>query len=72
MTARRLPDNSASNNTLSLALIAAGCILLALVPLLLVFLAISGATNVDLPGTLVILSVVGGMALVVLGAAVRA
>lgn len=71
MTARRTSSGS-SRNTLSLALIVAGALLLVLVPLLLVFLAITGARDVDLPGTLVILSVVGGMALVIFGAAVRA
>jgi len=48
-----------------------GGILLVLVPLLLVFLAFTGAKDVHIPGTLIILSVVSGMALVVLGAAVR-
>ncbi|MGA7732239.1 MAG: hypothetical protein WCD37_13330 [Chloroflexia bacterium] len=71
MTSRRTPSGS-TRNTLSLALMVAGGLLLVLVPLLLVFLAVSGAQNVDLPGTLVILSVVGGMALVVLGEAIRA
>lgn len=71
MTARRMPSGS-TRNILSLALIVAGGLLLVLVPLLLVFLALSGARDVDLPGTLVILSVVGGMALVVLGEAIRA
>jgi hypothetical protein len=71
LTSRRTPSGS-TRNTLSLALMVAGGLLLLLVPLLLVFLAVSGAQNVDLPGTLVILSVVGGMALVVLGEAIRA
>jgi hypothetical protein len=71
LTSRRTPSGS-TRNTLSLALMVAGGLLLVLVPLLLVFLAVSGAQNVDLPGTLVILSVVGGMALVVLGEAIRA
>lgn len=71
MTARRMPSGS-TRNTLSLALMIVGGLLLLLVPLLLVFLAMSGAKNVELPGTLVILSVVGGMALEVCGAALRA
>ena len=71
MAARRMSSRS-NRNTLSLVLIIAGGLLLLLVPLFLVFLAFSGAKNVDLPGTLVILSVAGGMALVVLGAALRA
>ena len=70
MTARRMPSGS-TNNTLSLALIVMGGILLVLVPLLLVFLAFTGAKDVNIPGTLIIISVVSGMALVVLGAAVR-
>jgi hypothetical protein len=70
LTARRMPSGS-TNNTLSLALIVVGGILLVLVPLLLVFLAFTGAKDVHIPGTLIIISVVSGMALVVLGAAVR-
>jgi hypothetical protein len=46
-------------------------LLLLLVPLYLVVLAFAGARNVDLHGTLVILSVVIGMALVVVGSAIR-
>ena len=71
MTARRMPSGS-SRNTLSLALIVAGGILLVLVPVIMVVLAFAGAKDVHIPGTLIILSVVSGMALVVLGAAVRA
>lgn len=70
MTARPTPSGS-SRNTLSLVLILAGALLLVLVPLLFVFLSFAGDRNVHVPGTLIILSVVSGMALVVLGAAVR-
>jgi hypothetical protein len=48
-----------------------GSLLLVLVPIYLVFLAFAGTTDVELHGTLVILSVVSGMALVVIGAATR-
>lgn len=71
MTARPAPSGS-SRNTLSLALIVLGGILLVLVPLLLVGLAFAGAKDVHIPGTLIIISVVSGMSLVALGAAVRA
>lgn len=66
-----MPSGS-SRNALSLALIVAGGILLVLVPIIMVVLAFAGAKDVHIPGTLIILSVVSGMALVVLGAAVRA
>jgi hypothetical protein len=48
-----------------------GSLLLVLVPIYLVFLAFAGTKDVELHGTLVILSVVSGMALVVIGAATR-
>ena len=50
---------------------ALGAILLLLVPTMLVVLAFTRATDVRLSGTVVILSAVGGMALVVVGAALR-
>jgi Flp pilus assembly protein protease CpaA len=49
----------------------AGALLLLLVPAVLLFYALSDPKNAQIPGTLVILSVVVGMALVVVGAALR-
>lgn len=54
---------------LSLAVMALGALLLLLVPMLLVALAFAQVRDVELPGTLVILSATGGMALIVIGAA---
>ncbi len=54
-----------------MGVIVAGIILLAAVPLMLVFLSFAGTRTLDLPGTAVILSAVVGMALVVVGAAMR-
>ncbi len=48
-----------------------GAILLAAVPLTLVALSFAGTRMLELPGTAVILSAVAGMALVVIGAAMR-
>lgn len=70
MTARRVPSGS-NRNVIALALMGLGVLLLVLVPLYLVFLAFAAAKDVELHGTLVILSVVGGMALVVIGSAIR-
>ncbi len=56
---------------LSLIFMALGAILLLLVPTMLVVLAFAQTRDVDLSGTVVILSAVGGMALVVIGAALR-
>ena len=62
---------SSSRNALSLGIIVAGVILLAAVPLLLVVLSFGGTRTLDLPGTAVILTATAGMALVVIGAAMR-
>ena len=48
-----------------------GALLLMVMPAVLFFYSIGGTTQAHLPGTLVILSSVGGMALVVIGAALR-
>jgi hypothetical protein len=56
---------------ISLIFITVGILLLLLVPAYLVFQAFAGVANTELPGTVVILSVVSGMALVVIGAAIR-
>jgi hypothetical protein len=70
-----LSDNRSANNSsrkaISLGIIIAGILLLAAVPLTLVVLSFAGTRTLDLPGTAVILSAVGGMALVVIGASIR-
>ncbi len=71
MTARRTPSD-ATRSIFSLACIVVGALLLLLVPLLLIVQAFLSVQDVELPGTLVILTVVGGMGLVVLGLAFRA
>ena len=53
----------------SIATIVVGAILLLLVPLYLLFNSMSGNTNAPLEGTWLIISVVSGMALVAVGAA---
>ena len=55
----------------SLAVLGLGGLLLLSVPVLLILLAISGGDGTSLPGTFVILSATLGMALVVIGAALR-
>jgi hypothetical protein len=57
---------------LSTLLIAAGILLLAIMPSALLFFAITSTKDPHIPGTLVILSSAGGMALIVIGAALRA
>ncbi len=59
-----------SRRPISIAAIAAGVVLLLLVPLYLLFNSVSGNTNAPLEGTWLIISVVSGMALVAVGAAV--
>ena len=57
--------------TLSLAAFILGAAFLAVMPLVYLFLAFSGARNVDIPGTLIILTSTIGMILVVIGASLR-
>jgi len=52
-------------------LIVSGVLLLLIMPLMLFFFAITSNKDAELPGTLVILSSAGGMALIVIGAALR-
>ncbi len=58
-----------SRRPISIAIIGAGALLLLLVPLYVLFNSMSGNTNVPLEGTWLIISVVSGMALVAVGAA---
>ena len=58
-----------SRRPISIAIIGAGAVLLMLVPLYVLFNSMSGNTNAPLEGTWLIISVVSGMALVAVGAA---
>lgn len=69
MADRRAPGGS-TRRSLSLFIIILGALLLLFVPSMLVFLAFA-RQGIELPGTLVILSATGGMALVAIGAALR-
>ena len=66
------PSSSRSTrSTISTVLIVSGVLLLLIMPLMLFFFAITSNKDAELPGTLVILSSAGGMALIVIGAALR-
>ncbi|MDQ3706264.1 MAG: hypothetical protein M3437_13830 [Chloroflexota bacterium] len=58
-----------SRRPISIATIGAGAVLLLLVPIYVLFNSMSGNTNAPLEGTWLIISVVSGMALVAVGAA---
>jgi hypothetical protein len=60
-----------TRGTLSLGAFVLGAILLAVMPLVYLFLAFSGAENASIPGTFIILTSTGGMILVMMGAALR-
>ncbi|MBF6613193.1 MAG: hypothetical protein IVW55_08700 [Chloroflexi bacterium] len=66
-----LSGGSSARRTLSLVVIVLGALLLLSLPVVLVVLAFGQEQNVRLPGTLVIISAAGGMALLVIGAALR-
>ena len=70
MAALRSPRGS-MRRMLSLAGIVLGVLLLLIMPGILFFYAVSGNKDVELRGTLVILTATGGMALIVIGAAIR-
>ena len=57
--------------TLSLIALVVGVLLLLIMPGILFFYAVSGNKDVELPGTLVILTTTGGMTLIVLAFALR-
>ena len=72
MTANRAPRGSSSTRRmLSLIVMVAGALLLLVMPAILFGYAASGNKDVELPGTLVILTATGGIALIVIGAALR-
>ena len=70
MAAHRAPDGS-TRRMLSLISMVVGTLLLLVMPAILFGYAVSGNRDVELPGTLVILTSTGGIALIVIGAALR-
>ena len=62
---------SSTRAMLAIAAIVLGAVLLAAIPLYLVFLAVTGPEQASVPGTWVIISSVLGMGLVAVGAALR-
>ena len=70
MAALRSPRGS-MRRMLSLTAIVLGVLLLLIMPGILLFYAVSGNKDVELRGTLVILTATGGMALIVIGAVIR-
>jgi len=70
MAAQRTPGSS-MRRTLSLVSIVVGALLLLIMPSILFYYAVTGNNDVELPGTLVILTTTGGMTLVILGFVLR-
>ena len=70
MTAYRAPGGS-TRRMLSLIAMVVGALLLLVMPAILFAYAVSGTKDVELPGTLVILTSTGGIALIIIGAALR-
>ncbi len=68
----RQAGNRSTRGILSLGLLIVGILLLALVPGYVLLLAFSGTKSGHIGGTLLILSVVGGMAAVLISSALRA
>ena len=70
MSTGRTP-NSSTLRMLSWLIIGAGVLLLLIMPATLLFFAVSGTQNAHIPGTLVLITSAGGMALLVIGIALR-
>jgi len=70
LAARQVPSGS-NRNLLSVLVIALGALLLLFVPLSLFVFALAQSKTYQIPGTLLILTVVSGMALIVIGAALH-
>ena len=70
MAGQRAPRGS-TRRLLSLIAMVVGALLLLVMPAILFGYAVSGNKDVELPGTLVILTSTGGIALIVIGAALR-
>ena len=62
---------SSTRAMLAIAAMVLGALLLAAIPLYLIFLAVTGPESASLPGTWVIITSVLGMGLVAVGAALR-
>ena len=60
---------SSTRRLISLVAIVLGALLLLMMPLVYFFLALGSGSKVDLPGTFLILTATGGMALLAIGAA---
>ncbi len=71
MARDQLSGGRSARRVLSIVVIVLGALLLLSLPVVLVVLAFVREQNARLPGTLVIISAAGGMALVVIGAALR-
>ena len=67
------PDTQGNSRwrTVSTVCIVLGIALLAIMPTVLLFFAVTAKQDPHIPGTLVIISSAGGMALIVIGAAMR-
>ena len=70
MAGQRAPRGS-TRRLLSLIAMVLGALLLLVMPAILFGYAVSGNKDVELPGTLVMLTSTGGIALIVIGAALR-
>ncbi|MFL5731633.1 MAG: hypothetical protein ACJ78Q_00410 [Chloroflexia bacterium] len=70
MSSDRAPGGS-TRRILSMAAIVVGALLLLVMPGILLFYAVTGNKNAELPGTIVILTATGGIGLIIIGAALR-
>ena len=70
MAARRVPSGS-NRNMLAWIVMGLGALFLLIMPVLLFVLALGQTKSFHLPGTVLIVSVVVGMALVIVGAAMH-
>jgi hypothetical protein len=70
MVADRTSGNS-TRRILSWLAIALGIAMLLVMPVTLLYFAVNNTQNAEIPGTIVILTATGGMALIIIGAALR-
>lgn len=68
----RQVSNRSTRGILSLGLLVVGVLLLALVPAYVLLMAFTGAKEGRISGTVLIVSVVGGMASILISSALRA
>ena len=64
-------SGSSTRGILSLVAIALGILMLLVMPATLLYFAVTNTPDAHIPGTLVILTSTGGMALIIIGAALR-